>query len=1167
EGPGAGQASGLYGAGGSYGGVGAVEEGIPASYTYGSLFVPDEDGSGGGGPQGGYGGGVLFITVADTLTVNGTIAADGGNAVDRSGGGSGGSVYIIADTLTGSGMIGARGGRGGDYYGYHAGGGGGRVAVYCNTNLFTGTFDVAGGATNGQEGTARLLLLTPTELTQGVPGTALIETIQTPIFVFEVTPAMAASGSGLLLSVETQAGDGNWNLYGRFGGAVPGNVERWSDSGVTRTDAYAWFEGIPVAGMYYLCTDYLPPEGGDTVTPEVRVTAQLVDRYVDTVSTYEGSNNRSITVTIAGIGFEQGVQVELRDAEGVVIATFTPSSGTSSSMSVTFTLLGLAPGDYEIVVIWPDAEEYAIAQMFVITGQQGTLLKTIAAHTSGIGSVMYNADGTQLLSGSDDRSACRWSTATGDELKRYLGHSSGVRRAVFSPDELEVATGSYDSTMRLWDSDTGDQLGSYSQSTGGSVNTVAFDPDGDHVFTGYNNGEGVAWDLDAGVQALYFGSLASAVTSSQYFFDGLRLVTGHSDGNVRLWDGATGDLLATFATGIPGAVSAAFSPDARRVVTGGASGTVQLWDVLSGSKVLDLVGHDGQQINGVAFSPDGNYMLSAGDNGKTTIWHASRGIEIMTLTHPGTSRALSADFSPDGSKVATSHANGQILIWLTGLRAMDTREAMNIALGQTVIGEAMRFEYEDYLLNLGMTTASNVIIRLTPDEAAGQWRLLGSLGMLPTLAMADWTAVPAGGGTAYEIIVPGPISGALYFSLYYAEWSKFLSGGYTLECIEADTYLSGISPDSGLNAGVVTANLVGAGFEPDVVVELRSSGGALLTTGTVSSQTTTKLTFACDLSGVTPQTADVVVVWSDMTEEILPAAFEIEDGTEAVGPILEAFLEAPSEFRNGRVYTLWLEYANVGDMEMPAPLFVVSSRLLKTGKADDGTAMRLSGDRPWQYGSLQILGVSPVGNPSVLSPGVRNRVPIYFMTSNQDINFTLGSITDENCDVSINWASLELDMRPDDISDADWTTLWPLLLDELGNTWCDYLATLGAYADILGQRGEDPSDVDSLMELISSSVFGSSVAAITGTLLDADTGAPIEGVNILAQIDGLDIPDEGEWDPEDNPEQYSPGIVYEAVTGPGGSFIFTGVIDGTYSFYVEDHYFDTTPFATVQNQM
>ena len=267
-----------------------------------------------------------------------------------------------------------------------------------------------------------------------------------------------------------------------FGGVVPGNAQRWTESGVSRSLAYEWFEGVPVAGTYYLIADYIAPETPDTETPEVRVTAQLVERYVNTISTYEGSNNRSITVTINGIGFQQGVVIELRDAEGIVIATFNPNTGTSSSMSVTFNLVGLAPGDYEVVVVWPDEEEYAVDQLFVITGQ-GTLLKTLSGHTSAVRSVVYNLDGTQLLTGSDDRSALLWDLGTGEELQRYVGHGSSVRRAVFSPDELEIATGSNDTTMRLWETATGEQLGSYSQSLGGYVNTVAFAADGDHVYT------------------------------------------------------------------------------------------------------------------------------------------------------------------------------------------------------------------------------------------------------------------------------------------------------------------------------------------------------------------------------------------------------------------------------------------------------------------------------------------------------------------------------------------------------------------------------------------------------------------------------------------------------------------------------------------------------------
>ena len=322
-----------------------------------------------------------------------------------------------------------------------------------------------------------------------------------------------------------------------------------------------------------MCADYTPPIGGDTVLPEARATAQMVNRYVHSATTYTGGNNQSVAVTISGIGFTQDVRVELRDAEGNVIGVFYPSSGTSSNMTIMLDLAGLPPGDVEIFVVWPDEEEMALGRDFTITGE-GSVLRTINAHVGPVRSVVFNSDGTQLLTSGDDRVSRRWNVSNGTELRRYVGHTSSVRRAVFSPDGLEVATGSLDNSVRLWDSTLGEQLSYMVQTTGAGINTVAFSPDGDQVFAGYNNGEGVAWDLNTGLQAVYFGGHEAAVISSEYFLDGSRLVTGNGDGRARVWDGKTGDLLATFNTGVSGVTVAAFSPDARRVVTGSTNGAI-----------------------------------------------------------------------------------------------------------------------------------------------------------------------------------------------------------------------------------------------------------------------------------------------------------------------------------------------------------------------------------------------------------------------------------------------------------------------------------------------------------------------------------------------------------------------------------------------------------------
>jgi VCBS repeat-containing protein len=143
------------GGGGGYGGNGGNgKNGYGEGGTaYGSLTMPTDLGSGGGngGGAGGAGGGAVWLDISGTLTVNGTISANGDHGVANhyggdGGGGSGGSIYITTDTFTGNGTILALGGAGAWWLHPGGGGGGGRIAIYCTTDSYTGTMSARGGA-------------------------------------------------------------------------------------------------------------------------------------------------------------------------------------------------------------------------------------------------------------------------------------------------------------------------------------------------------------------------------------------------------------------------------------------------------------------------------------------------------------------------------------------------------------------------------------------------------------------------------------------------------------------------------------------------------------------------------------------------------------------------------------------------------------------------------------------------------------------------------------------------------------------------------------------------------------------------------------------------------------------------------------------------------------
>ncbi|MGO9203792.1 MAG: hypothetical protein ACLQM8_25000 [Limisphaerales bacterium] len=115
--------------------------------TYGNSFLlPLVGGSGGGGfasaaataGGGGGGGGAIMIAASGSISINGWIYADGGDAGGAAGCGSGGAIRLVATTVTGSGVIAA--GPGGEGSSLVTGGDG-RIRIDSFQNTFGGTLD------------------------------------------------------------------------------------------------------------------------------------------------------------------------------------------------------------------------------------------------------------------------------------------------------------------------------------------------------------------------------------------------------------------------------------------------------------------------------------------------------------------------------------------------------------------------------------------------------------------------------------------------------------------------------------------------------------------------------------------------------------------------------------------------------------------------------------------------------------------------------------------------------------------------------------------------------------------------------------------------------------------------------------------------------------------
>ncbi|HEX4351148.1 MAG TPA: carboxypeptidase-like regulatory domain-containing protein, partial [Verrucomicrobiae bacterium] len=202
NGPGAGQmATNGSGSGGGHGGNGgASASGESGGLAYDSSLQPINWGSQGGVPSTNFtsfsqGGGAIRMDVAGTLTVNGTITANGKSAVfPETGGGAGGSVWVEAGTLAGSGAITANGGAGEPSSG--GGGGGGRIALYYATNSFSGSLNAAGaaGASAGQNGSIVSVTLVPPQIISQSPSGPTTNAVSSVILNLDSQASLISSG-------------------------------------------------------------------------------------------------------------------------------------------------------------------------------------------------------------------------------------------------------------------------------------------------------------------------------------------------------------------------------------------------------------------------------------------------------------------------------------------------------------------------------------------------------------------------------------------------------------------------------------------------------------------------------------------------------------------------------------------------------------------------------------------------------------------------------------------------------------------------------------------------------------------------------------------------------------------------------------------------------------
>ncbi len=280
-------------------------------------------------------------------------------------------------------------------------------------------------------------------------------------------------------------------------------------------------------------------------------------------------------------------------------------------------------------------------------------------HADFVNSVGFNHDGSQVVSGSDDRTVRIWDARTGQALQECNGHTGWINAVAFNHDGSQVVSGSDDGTVRMWNARTGEQLQQCNGHTGW-VNSVAFNCNGSQVVSGSRDGTVSIWDARTGQRLQQCNGHTDAVNGVGFNHDGSQVVSGSADGTVRIWDARTGQELCQWNDRTDWVSSVGFNHDGSQVVAGSDDGTVRIWDARTGQQLQQCNGHtDG--VNGVGFNHDGSQVVS-GSSDTIYIWDAQTG-EQLHQCESYIRGVNEVAFNNDGSQVVSGSSDNTVRVW------------------------------------------------------------------------------------------------------------------------------------------------------------------------------------------------------------------------------------------------------------------------------------------------------------------------------------------------------------------------------------------------------------------------------------------------------------------------------------------------------------------------
>ncbi|MDZ4819666.1 MAG: c-type cytochrome domain-containing protein [Planctomycetota bacterium] len=290
-----------------------------------------------------------------------------------------------------------------------------------------------------------------------------------------------------------------------------------------------------------------------------------------------------------------------------------------------------------------------------------------------IKALAFTADGTALVTGSDNRLVQTWSADNGAPLARFAGQDSPVTTLAIAPSGMMYSAAT-NKSIAIWNMRESWKL----ERTIGNIDdpkliqdrvlTLDFSPDGKQLASGggepSRSGELKIWNVaDGTLTRTIKDPHSDSIYCVRYSPDGSKLASSGADRFIKIWNVADGTFNRSLEGHTHHVLAIAWNLSGKTLASGSADNTIKVWNARTGEQKKTILGLT-KEVTSLAFLADGASAIAGMGDNLVHMYNLDSGAQERNFAG-SKDYVYAASASADGKLIVGGGQDGVLRVWKT----------------------------------------------------------------------------------------------------------------------------------------------------------------------------------------------------------------------------------------------------------------------------------------------------------------------------------------------------------------------------------------------------------------------------------------------------------------------------------------------------------------------